>query len=213
MGFDQGEGHTMRWTHWPTLWVIERRKVNWILDADIRGYFDSISRDWMIRFLEHRIGDRRVLRLITKWLRAGVLEEGRQIDAGRGTAQGSVISPMLANIYLHYVLDLWVTKKWRPQEARGDMIIVRYADDYVVGFEHRDDAERFLWELKERFRGFELELNADKTRLIEFGRYAASNRRAGGEGRPETFDAGCAAMWTAVIGAVCAGPRAVPLGN
>ena len=117
-------------------YAIERRKVNWILDADIRGYFDSISRDWLIRFLEHRIGDRRVLRLIKKWLRAGVLEEGRQIDAGRGTAQGSVISPMLANIYLHYVLDLWVTKKWRPQEARGDMIIVRYADDYVAGFEH-----------------------------------------------------------------------------
>ena len=102
-------------------YAIERREVNWILDADIRGYFDSISRDWLIRFLEHRIGDRRVLRLIKKWLRAGVLEEGRQIDAGRGTAQGSVISPMLANIYLHYVLDLWVTKKWRPQEARGDM--------------------------------------------------------------------------------------------
>ena len=121
-------------------YAIERRKVNWILDADIRGYFDSISRDWLIRFLEHRIGDRRVLRLIKKWLRAGVLEEGRQIDAGRGTAQGSVISPMLANIYLHYVLDLWVTKKWRPQEARGDMIIVRYADDYVAGFEYRDDA-------------------------------------------------------------------------
>ncbi len=169
-------------------YAIERRKVNWILDADIRGYFDSISRDWLIRFLEHRIGDRRVLRLIKKWLRAGVLEEGRQIDAGRGTAQGSVISPMLANIYLHYVLDLWVTKKWRPQEARGDMIIVRYADDYVAGFEHRDDAERFLRELKERFRGFELELNADKTRLLEFGRYAERNRLARGEGRPETFD-------------------------
>ena len=169
-------------------YAIERRKVNWILDADIRGYFDSISRDWLIRFLEHRIGDRRVLRLIKKWLRAGVLEEGRQIDAGRGTAQGSVISPMLANIYLHYVLDLWVIKKWRPQEARGDMVIVRYADDYVAGFEHRDDAERFLRELKERFRGFELELNADKTRLIEFGRYAERNRRARGEGRPETFD-------------------------
>jgi group II intron reverse transcriptase/maturase len=169
-------------------YAIERREVNWILDADIRGYFDSISRDWLIRFLEHRIGDRRVLRLIKKWLRAGVLEEGRQIDAGRGTAQGSVISPMLANIYLHYVLDLWVTKKWRPQEARGDMIIVRYADDYVAGFEHRDDAERFLRELKERFRGFELELNADKTRLLEFGRYAERNRRARGEGRPETFD-------------------------
>ena len=169
-------------------YAIERRKVNWILDADIRAYFDSISRDWLIRFLEHRVGDRRVLRLIAKWLRAGILEEGRQIDAGRGTVQGSVISPMLANIYLHYVLDLWAVKKWRPQEARGDMIIVRYADDYVVGFEHRDDAERFLRELKERFRGFELELNADKTRLIEFGRYAESNRRARGEERPETFD-------------------------
>ena len=169
-------------------YAIERRKVNWILDADIGGYFDSISRDWMIRFLEHRIGDRRVLWLIKKWLRAGVLEEGRQIDAGRGTVQGSVISPMLANIYLHYVLDLWVIKKWRPQEARGDLIIVRYADDYVVGFEQRDDAERFLGELKERFRGFELELNADKTRLIEFGRNAERNRRTRGERRPETFD-------------------------
>ena len=169
-------------------YAIERREVNWILDADIRGYFDSISRDWLIRFLEHRIGDRRVLRLIKKWLRAGVLEEGRQIDAGRGTAQGSVISPVLANVYLHYVLDLWVIRKWRPQEARGDVIIVRYADDYVVGFEHRDDAQRFLRELKERFSRFELELNADKTRLIEFGRYAERNRRARGEGRPETFD-------------------------
>ncbi len=169
-------------------YAIERRKVNWILDADIRACFDTMSRDWMIRFLEHRIGDRRVLRLIEKWLRAGVLAEGRQIDTGRGAAQGSVISPMLANIYLHYVLDLWVIKKWRPQEARGDMIIVRYADDYVAGFEHRDDAERFLRDLKERFRGYELELNADKTRLIEFGRHAASNRRARGEGRPETFD-------------------------
>ena len=169
-------------------YAIERRKVNWILDADIRGYFDAMSRDWMIRFLEHRIGDRRVLRLIAKWLRAGVLEEGRQIDAGRGIAQGSVVSPILANIYLHYVLDLWVTRKWRPQEARGDVIIVRYADDYVAGFEHRDDAQRFLRDLKERFRGFELELNADKTRLIEFGRFAASDRRSRGEGRPETFD-------------------------
>ena len=169
-------------------YAIERRKVNWILDADIRGYFDTISRDWMLRFLEHRIGDRRVLRLIAKWLRAGVLEEGGLIDTGRGTAQGSVISPMLANIYLHYVLDLWVNKKWRPQEARGSLIIVRYADDYVVGFEHREDAERFLRDLKERFRGFELELNADKTRLIEFGRYAERSRRARGERRPETFD-------------------------
>ena len=169
-------------------YAIEGRKVNWILDADIRGYFDSISRDWLARFLEHRIGDRRVLRLIAKWLRAGVLEEGRQIDTGRGTAQGSVISPILANIYLHYVLDLWVTKKWRLQEARGDVIIVRYADDYVVGFEHRGDAEHFLGDLKERFRRFELELHPEKTRLIEFGRYAERNRRARGEGSPETFD-------------------------
>ena len=169
-------------------YAIEQRKVNWILDADIRSYFDTISRGWLIRFLEHRIGDRRVLRLIARWLRAGVLEEGRQIDMGRGTTQGSVISPMLANVYLHYVLDLWVIKKWRPQEARGDMVIVRYADDYVAGFEHRDDAERFLRDLKERFRGFELALNPDKTRLIEFGRYAERNRRARGQRRPETFD-------------------------
>ena len=169
-------------------YAIERHKVNWILDADIRAYFDTMSRDWMIRFLEHRIGDRRVLRLIAKWLRAGVLEEGLQIDTGRGTVQGSVISPVLANIYLHYVLDLWVIKKWRPQEARGDMVIVRYADDYVAGFEHRADAERFLRDLKERFSRFELDLNADKTRLIEFGRYAERNRRARGVRRPETFD-------------------------
>jgi len=169
-------------------YAIERRKVNWLLDADICGFFDTISRDWLMRFLEHRIGDRRVLRLIEKWLRAGVMEEGRVIDTGRGTAQGAVISPLLANIYLHYVLDLWATKKWRGQQARGDMIIVRYADDYVVGFEHRDEAERFLRDLRERFSRFELELNADKTRLIEFGRYAERNRRARGDRRPETFE-------------------------
>ena len=169
-------------------YAVERRKVNWILDADIRGYFDSISRDWMLRFLEHRIADRRVLRLIAKWLRAGVLEEGRHIDSGRGTVQGSVISPMLANVYLHYVLDLWVVKRWRPQEAHGEVIIVRYADDYVVGFEWREDAVHFLRDLQERFGCFELELNTEKTRLIEFGRNAASNRRTRGEGRPETFD-------------------------
>ena len=127
-----------------------------------------------------------MLRLIRSGCAPGVLEEGRQIDAGRGTAQGSVISPMLANVYLHYVLDLWVVKKWRPQEARGDLVIARYADDYVAGFEHRDDAERFLRDRKERFRGFELELNADKTRLIEFGRYAARNRP--GTGRRATGD-------------------------
>ena len=169
-------------------YAITRRKVNWIVDADIRGFFDTISRDWLNRFLEHRIGDRRVLRLIGKWLRAGVLEEGRQIDEGRGTVQGAVISPLLANVYLHYVLDLWVARKWRPQEAHGEMIIVRYADDYVVGFEHRADAERFLRDLKERLSRFELELHPEKTRLIEFGRNAVRDRRARGEGRPETFD-------------------------
>ena len=169
-------------------YAIDRRKVNWIVDADIRGYFESIDREWLMRFLGHRIGDRRVLRLIVKWLRVGVMEEGRQIDTGRGTAQGSVISPILANIYLHYVLDLWVAKRWRPQEARGQMMIVRYADDYVVGFEHRSDAERFLRDLTERFSRFGLELHPEKTRLIEFGRHAQSNRRARGEGRPETFD-------------------------
>ena len=118
---------------------IDRRKVNWIVDADIRGFFDTIDRDWMIRFLKVRIGDRRLVRLITKWLRAGVMDESQQVDTGRGTPQGAVLSPILANIYLHYVLDLWVARKWRRQEARGEMIIVRYADDYVVGFEHRRD--------------------------------------------------------------------------
>ena len=169
-------------------YAIERRKVNWILDADIRGYFDTINRDWLMRFLEHRIADRRVLRLIANWLRAGVMEDGRPIDTGKGTVQGAVISPMLANVYLHYVLDLWIVKKWRPQEASGDVIIVRYADDIVVGFEHRDEAERFLRDLSERFGRYDLDVSAEKTRLIEFGRYAESNRRARGDGRPETFD-------------------------
>ena len=167
---------------------IDRRRVNWIVDADISRFFDEIDRDWMIRFLEVRIGDRRLVRLLAKWLRAGVMEEGRSVDTGRGTPQGSVVSPLLANVYLHYVLDLWVARKWWPQEARGEMIIVRYADDYVVGFEHRGDAERFLRNLKVRFARFGLELHPGKTRLLEFGRYAEANRRARGQGRPETFD-------------------------
>ena len=167
---------------------IDRRRVNWIVDADISRFFDEIDRDWMIRFLEVRIGDRRLVGLLAKWLRAGVMEEGRSVDTGRGTPQGSVVSPLLANVYLHYVLDLWVARKWRPQEARGEMIIVRYADDYVVGFEHRGDAERFLRNLKVRFARFGLELHPGKTRLLEFGRYAEANRRARGQGRPETFD-------------------------
>ena len=159
---------------------IERRKINWITDADIRGFFDNVSRDWLVRFLEHRIGDKRVIRLITKWLNAGVMEEGEWRDNMRGTPQGSVISPILANIYLHYVLDLWFQKKWRTHEVKGDTIIVRYADDFVAGFQYKQDAERFLHDLKERLGRFELELHPDKTRLIEFGRFATENRRQRG---------------------------------
>ena len=166
---------------------IERRKINWIIDADIRGFFDNVSRDWLVRFLEHRIGDKRVIRLITKWLNAGVMEDGEWRDNMRGTPQGSVISPILANIYLHYVLDLWFQKKWRAHEVKGDTIIVRYADDFVAGFQYKQDAERFLHDLKERLGRFELELHPDKTRLIEFGRFATENRRQRGLGKPETF--------------------------
>ena len=166
---------------------IERRKINWIADADVRGFFDNVSRDWLVRFLEHRIGDKRVIRLITKWLNAGVMEDGEWRDNMRGTPQGSVISPILANIYLHYVLDLWFQKKWRTHEVKGDTIIVRYADDFVAGFQYKQDAERFLHDLKERLGRFELELHPDKTRLIEFGRFATENRRQRGLGKPETF--------------------------
>ena len=167
---------------------IDRLKVNWIVDADIRGFFDAIPRDWLIRFLEHRIGDRRVVRLIGKWLRAGVMHEGRWTDTTRGTSQGAVVSPVLANVFLHYVLDLWVHGHWRRRHAGGRMIMVRYADDFVVGFEHKEDAERFMGDLKDRLARFELELHPKKTRLIEFGRHAEATRRARGLGRPETFD-------------------------
>lgn len=166
---------------------IGSQAVNWILDADIRGFFDAISHKWMMRFVEHRIGDRRVLRLIRKWLTAGVMENGERQKATKGTPQGAVISPLLANIYLHYVYDLWV-QQWRRRHARGAMIVVRYADDTVVGFEHRADAERFLTELRLRMAEYELELHPDKTRLIEFGRKAADDRVARGEGKPPTFD-------------------------
>jgi group II intron reverse transcriptase/maturase len=166
---------------------IERSKVNWILDADIRSFFDEISQEWLIRFLEHRIGDRRIIRLIQKWLKAGILEDGVVTVSGRGTGQGSVISPLLANIYLHYVLDLWVVR-WRRREATGDMIIVRYADDFIVGFEREDDARRFLDEMRARLKEFALTLHPDKTRLIEFGRFAAANRKRRGLGKPETFN-------------------------
>src|SRR5258707_6179621 len=167
--------------------AIERRKVNFILDADIRSFFDTVSQDWLIRFVEHRIGDPRIIRLIRKWLRAGVFEDGVVRVSDRGTGQGSVISPLLANIYLHYVLDLWV-ERWRRREATGDMIIVRYADDFIVGFQHERDARRFWSELRERLQKFALSLHPEKTRLIEFGRFAAKNRKARGLGKPETFN-------------------------
>jgi len=170
------------------LWVgVMRKKVNWVLDADIRGFFDAISHGWLLKFLEHRIADRRVLRLVRKWLRAGVLEEGRRSVTDVGTPQGAVISPLLANIYLHYVLDTW-TKQWRQRSAQGDVIIVRYVDDVVLGFQHRVEAERYHRELIERLGKFGLELHPEKTRLVEFGRFAIPNRRKRGAGRPETFN-------------------------
>ncbi|MCE9636888.1 MAG: group II intron reverse transcriptase/maturase, partial [Planctomycetes bacterium] len=172
------------------LWVgLMRKKVNLVLDADIRGFFDTLDHGWLMKFVEHRIADRRVLRLIRKWLRAGVLEDGQWSETSVGPPQGAVISPLLANVYLHYVFDLWV-EAWRKEAATGDVIVVRYADDFVLGFEHREDAERFLRTLHARMEKFGLALHPEKTRLIEFGRYA-SGRRAGGGGhgrKPETFD-------------------------
>ena len=164
---------------------IERKKVNWVLDADIRGFFTSVDRGWLMRFLRHRIADERVLRLIGKWLAAGVVEEGVWSE-GAGTPQGASASPLLANVYLHYVLDLWV-EWWRRHRARGDVIIVRFADDFICGFQHQWDAQRFQADLRQRLARFGLELHPDKTRLIEFGRFAAANRAARGLGKPETF--------------------------
>src|SRR5580698_4930446 len=163
------------------------RKVNWVLDLDIRGFFDHLSHEWLVKFVEHRIADRRVVRLIQKWLNAGVLEDGKRIRVEEGTPQGGSASPLLANVYLHYVFDLWA-QAWRRKQAHGDVIVVRYADDIVVGFQNEADAKRFLAELAERFREFQLELHPDKTRLLEFGPYAARNRKRRGEGKPETFD-------------------------
>ena len=165
---------------------ITARKVNFILDADIRSFFTEVSQQWVVRFLEHRIGDKRIIRLVQKWLRAGVLEDGVVTVEEKGTGQGSVISPLLANVYLHYVFDLWA-ERWRRREATGDMIMVRYADDIVVGFEHESDARRFWDAMRERLREFSLSLHPDKTRLIEFGRHAATNRARRGLGKPETF--------------------------
>jgi group II intron reverse transcriptase/maturase len=166
---------------------IDSRKVSWILDADIRSFFDEISQEWLIRFLEHRIGDRRIIRLTQKWLKAGILEDGVVTVSDRGTGQGSVISPLLANVYLHYALDLWAVR-WRRREATGDMIIVRYADDFIAGFQHESDARRFLDEMRERLQKFALSLHPEKTRLIEFGRFAAERRKRRGLGKPETFN-------------------------
>jgi group II intron reverse transcriptase/maturase len=167
--------------------AIRHKRVNYVLDADIRGYFDSIDHGWMLKFFEHRIADRRMLRLIQKWLSAGVLQDGKWTASEEGTPQGATVSPLAANVYLHYVLDLWV-QQWRTRHAHGDVIIVRYADDFLVGFEHRADAEQFHRELRERLAKFSLELHAEKTRLVEFGRFAASNRNERDLGKPETFN-------------------------
>ena len=166
---------------------IHRRAVNWVLDADIRSFFDTLDQGWLVKFLEHRIADRRVVRLIQKWLTAGVLEEGRRTRTEVGTVQGGSVSPLLANVYLHYVFDLWV-QQWRKKRARGEVVVVRFADDFVVGFEHRQEAERFREELRERLAQFGLELHPDKTRLIPFGRNADRDWRNGRGPKPETFD-------------------------
>lgn len=166
---------------------IDRRKVNWVLDADVAGFFDTISHEWLIRFVEHRIGDARLLRLIRKWLQAGVMQDNEVSTPSAGTPQGAVISPLLANIYLHYVFDLWANR-WRHHPACGQVIIVRYADDIIVGFEHRQQAQRFLADLRDRLAKFALTLHPEKTRLIEFGRFAASRRAERGLGKPQTFD-------------------------
>ena len=165
---------------------IQRKRVNWVLDADIRGFFDNMSHEWTMKFIKHRVADRRMLRLIQKWLQAGVSEAGQWSETKVGTPQGAVVSPLLANVYLHYVFDLWV-EAWRKKVARGEVIAVRYADDLVLGFQHRADAERFQSEFQERLAKFGLELHPEKTRLIEFGRFAVRNRKQRGAGKPETF--------------------------
>jgi RNA-directed DNA polymerase len=166
--------------------AISGTQVNWILDADIRNFFDGLSQDWLIRFLKHRIGDERIIRLVRKWLKAGVLEGTAWSVSEAGTPQGAVVSPLLANVYLHYVFDLWA-QQWRRREATGNVVFVRFADDIVAGFEHEADARRFWDAMRARFDQFALELHADKTRLLEFGRYAAGRRRLRGLGKPDTF--------------------------
>jgi group II intron reverse transcriptase/maturase len=166
--------------------AIEGRKVSWILDADIRAFFDSVDHGWMQKMIEHRVGDRRIVRLVMKWVKAGVMEEGKWIGSEEGTPQGAVISPLLANIYLYHAFDQWA-HAWRKRWARGEVVIVRYADDFVVGFQHRDDAERFHADLRTRLKRFALELHPTKTRIIEFGRFAKERRVQRGKGKPETF--------------------------
>jgi group II intron reverse transcriptase/maturase len=168
-------------------YALLQKKVNYVVDADIRSFFDRIDKSWMIKFMEHRVADRRILRLIQKWLNAGVMEEGQWSETEMGTPQGAVISPLLANIYLHYAFDLWV-EAWRKKCAQGDVIVIRYADDTVLGFQHQAEADRFLQDLRERLGKFGLELHPDKTRRIEFGRSAEMSRKRRGEGKPETFD-------------------------
>ncbi len=163
------------------------RKVNWVLDADIRALFDTLTHGWLVKFLEHRVADRRIVRLIQKWLSAGVVEDGQRHVSEVGTVQGGSISPLLANLYLHYVFDLWV-HRWRRTQAHGEVIVVRFADDFVLGFQHREDAERCVADLRERFMQFGLALHPEKTRLVEFGRHAAVNRRRRGDGKPDTFN-------------------------
>jgi RNA-directed DNA polymerase len=168
-------------------YALLKKKVNYILDADIRGFFDSLDKSWLVKFVEHRVADPRILRLIQKWLKAGVMEEGQWSEPQTGTPQGSVISPLLANVYLHYSFDLWVNV-WRKKWAQGEVVVVRYADDTILGFQYQTDADRFLENLRERLANFGLELHPDKTRRIEFGRFAEENRKRRGEGKPETFD-------------------------
>jgi group II intron reverse transcriptase/maturase len=167
--------------------ALKQRRVSYVLDADIRGFFDHLDHGWVMKFVQHRVADPRILRLIQKWLKAGVMEGGQRSETEMGTPQGAVISPLLANIYLHYVFDLWVDV-WRKKCAQGDVIVIRYADDSVLGFQHRAEADRFLEDYRERLGKFGLELHPDKTRRIEFGRYAELNRKCRGEGKPETFD-------------------------
>ena len=167
--------------------ALTSKKVNWVLDADVEGFFNTIDHSWLVKFLEHRIGDTRILRLIRKWLRAGVSDDGEWSETTVGTPQGAVALPLLANVYLHYVFDLWI-QWWRSKRSRGDIVVVRFADDFVIGFEHRYEAEACLEELRERFAKFGLKLHGKKTRLIEFGRFAIDRRKARGLGRPETFD-------------------------